>query len=296
MTDEPARLLSRAEELRVRERILSVVRFVDRWLPARVSGLVRRFADSEILLSASSLAFYGLVSTLPLLLITFAVVEAVTGDDTIQRFADQVSESGIEGVGQFLDQVAESGGSLTFATALFTIWPATAYGGGLRRALTRHSDRTEAAPGVRGRVIALGMVLVLPVLVLAGIPLMFFLTTLSGDGFLATVLGWSLALLAGAVVATVVITAVYQTFTPGTLRMRQALGGAMLTAVLTGVFSLLFVLYLQIADTEDRFGGGTIALVVLIGIWLFVANILLLGGFETVLELEGVLDGDEDLT
>jgi membrane protein len=279
----------------VKERILSVARTVDGWLPARLSALVRRLADSEILLSASSLAFYGLVSALPLLVLTFAFVDAVAGDDAIQRFADQVTESGIEGVGQFLDQVADGGGSLTFATALFTIWPATAFGGGLRRALTRHSDRTEAASGVRGRLLALGMVLVLPVLVLAGIPLMFFLTTLSGDGVLATVFGWSVALLAGAVVATVVITAIYKAFTPGSLRLRQALVGALLTAVLTGVFSMLFVLYLQLADTEDRFGGGTIALVVLIGIWLFVANILLLGGFETVLELEGVLEDDEDL-
>jgi membrane protein len=279
----------------VKERILSVARTVDGWLPARLSALVRRLADSEILLSASSLAFYGLVSALPLLVLTFAFVDAVAGDDAIQRFADQVTESGIEGVGQFLDQVADGGGSLTFATALFTIWPATAFGGGLRRALTRHSDRTEAASGVRGRLLALGMVLVLPVLVLAGIPLMFFLTTLSGDGVLATVFGWSVALLAGAVVATVVITAIYKTFTPGSLRLRQALVGALLTAVLTGLFSLLFVLYLQVADTEERFGGGTIALVVLIGIWLFVANILLLGGFETVLELEGVLEDDEDL-
>lgn len=63
----------------------------------------------------------------------------------------------------------------------------------------------------------------------------------------------------GAVVATVVITAIYQTFTPGTLRIRQALGGALLTAVLTGAFSLL------------------------------------LGGFETVLELEGGHEGDEEL-
>jgi len=44
---------------------------------------------------------------------------------------------------------------------------------------------------------------------------------------------------------------------------------------------------------EERFGGGTIAVVVLLGIWLFVANIVLIGGFETVLELEGVLDAEE---
>lgn len=277
----------------MKQRIMRALQTLERWAPARLSGLARRFADSDILLSASSLAFYGLVSALPLLLITFAVVEAVSGDDTVRRFADEVSQSGPEGSGQFLDQLADGGGSLTFTTLLFTIWPATAYGGGLRRALTRHADRSESASGLLGRVLGLGMVLVLPVLMLAGLPLMFFLTTLSGDGMLATVLGWVLALGAGTVLATVVTTALYQAFTPGQLGMRQAASGALLTAVLTGLFSLLFVFYLQVGNTEDRFGGGTIAIVVLLGIWLFVANILLLGGFETVLEFEGVLEDDE---
>lgn len=277
----------------VKDRLLSLLGAVDRWLPDRLSGLARRFADSSILLSASSLAFYGLVSALPLLLITFAVVEALTADDTLRRFAEQVSESGPEGTGQLIEQLTEGGGSLTFTTLLFTIWPATAYGGGLRRALTRHSERSEKAPGVRGRLMGLTMVLVLPVVVLAGIPLMFFLTALSGDGALATAFGWAVALGAGTALATVVTVLLYRGFAPGDLGMRGVLAGAALSALFTALFSLLFVFYLQIGNTEDRFGGGTTALVVLLGIWLFVANILLLGGFETVLELEGVMD-DED--
>jgi hypothetical protein len=76
----------------MKERILSILRTVEGWLPARVSALLRRFADSEILLSASSLAFYGLVSALPLLMITFAVVEAVTGP----RFVDVLEPQDFE--------------------------------------------------------------------------------------------------------------------------------------------------------------------------------------------------------
>jgi membrane protein len=198
-------------------RIRSLLSTVDAWLPDRISGLVRRFADSRILLSASSLAFYGLVSALPLLLITFALVEAMTGDGTVQRFVDQVSQSGPEGTGQFLSQLADGGGALTFTTLVVTAWPATAYGGGLRRALTRHSDRSESASGLRGRAMGLSMILILPFIVLAGIPLMFFLTTLSGDGALATALGWTLAFVSGTGVAAAVATALYLAFTPGAL-------------------------------------------------------------------------------
>lgn len=276
----------------MKDRILPLLHAVDRWLPERISGLLRRLVDKDILASASSLAFYGLVSALPLLVITFAVVEAAAGGDTLRRFADQVSQSGPRGTGQFVEQLASDGGSLTFVTLLLAIWPATAYGGGLRRALTRHADRSETIPAVRGRLLALGMVLVLPVIVLAGIPLMFFLTTLSGDGALATVLGWVLALVVGTALATAMTSVLYKMFTPGGLETKKALAGAALTATFTTLFSLAFVLYLQVGDPEERFGGGMIAVVVLLGVWLFVANSLLLGGFESVLEFEGVLDDE----
>lgn len=274
-------------------RIRSLLSTVDAWLPDRISGLVGRFVDSRILLSASSLAFYGLVSALPLLLITFALVAAMTGDGTVQRFVDQVSQSGPEGTGQFLSQLADGSGALTFTTLVFTAWPATAYGVGLRRALSRYSDRSESASGLRGRAMGLSMVLILPFIVLAGIPLMFFLTTLSGEGALATALGWTLAFVSGTGVAAAVATVLYLVFTPGELGIRQVLGGGILTGLLTALFSMAFVLYLQVGETEESFGGGTIAVVVLLGIWLFVANIVLIGGFETVLKLEGVLDAEE---
>ena len=276
---------------RIKDRAIGIVQVVDGWLPDRLSRLVRRFADRELLLSASSLAFYGLVSALPLLIIAFAFAEAVAGEDTLRGFADQVAEQGPEGSGQFLDQLIDGGSTLGLVTLLFTIWPSTAYGGGLRRALSRHAEGSESVAGLRGRVLGLGMVLVLPVIVLGGIPMMFLLSTLAGDGAVETALGWTLALVAGTLVATVLTTALYHAFSPATLGLRESLTGAALTAAVTAVFSLGFVVYLKLGDTEDRFGGGVIAVVVLLGVWLFVANILLLAGYETILELD---DGLED--
>lgn len=276
----------------VKDRAIGILRTVDGWLPDRLSRLAHRFADRELLLSASSLAFYGLVSALPLLLIAFAFVEAVAGEDTLRSFADQVSGEGPEGSGQFVDQLVDNGGSFGITTVLFTVWPATAYGGGLRRALSRHSEGSESAAGLRGRLLGVGMVLVLPVVVLGGIPMMFLLSTLVGDGAVETALGWVLALGAGMLVATALTTALYHAFSPTSLGLRQSLTGASVTAAVTAVFSLGFVVYLELGNTEDRFGGGVIAIVVLLGVWLFVANILLLSGYETVLELEDELEDE----
>ena len=49
--------------------------------------------------------------------------------------------------------------------------------------------------------------------------------------------------------------------------------------------------YLRIGGAEDRFGGATIGLVVLLGVYLFVANALLLAGFEAAVQLDGDDDG-----
>ena len=172
---------------------------------------------------------------------------------------------------------------------LFTLWPATAYGGGLRRALTRASDTREAAPGLRGRLRAIGLVLLLPALMLAGLPMMFVLTSLSGDGPAATVLGWVVALGGVALLGTVITAALYRAFSPAEFGWRSTLASAAMTSGATTLFTAGFVLYLRVADTEERFGGGTIAIVVLLGLWLFVANVLLVAGHHAALELDGDL-------
>lgn len=235
----------------VKDRARSFVRRIDGWLPDRLSRLARRFTDGELLLSASSLAFYGVVSALPLLLIAFAFVEAVAGEEALSSFADQVGEEGPEGSGEFLDQLVDNGGSFGVVTLLFAIWPATAYGGGLRRALSRHSEGSESAAGLRGRLLGVSMVLVLPVVVLAGIPMMFLLSTLVGGGAVETALGWLLALVAGTLVATVLTTALYHAFSPAALGLRESLTGATLTAAVTAVFSLGFVIYLELDGEPD---------------------------------------------
>jgi membrane protein len=270
----------------VRERGRAGFEAIDRRLPRRVSGLIHRIADRDLLLAASSLAFYGVVSTLPLLMLAFAAVETVSGDDTLQSFADRAASTGPEGTGAFLEPLIVNGGSLTVATVLFTLWPATAYGGGLRRALTHSTDIEETAAGTRGRFIGVSLALVLPVLVLAGIPMMFVLSNLAGEGGWGLVLGWSAALAAGGLVATGLAALLYQAFTPASLGWRDTVSGAVIAGFATAVFSLLFVIYLDVADIQERFGGGATAVVVMIGLWLFVANILLLAGYQAVLELD----------
>ena len=272
-----------------REQAAEVVATVDRRLPAPLGGIVRRLVDREILLQASSLAFYGLVSALPLLIIAFAVVGAVTDEGTLQRFTDSISRSqaGPQGLGRVIDQLVSSSRSLSWVMLVFTLWPATAYGSGLRRAFRHAADEDTGFAGLQGRLMGLGLVFALPLVVLGGIPLVFFLASLSGDGVLARVLGWVLAVVGGSFVGTLTTTLLYQGFAPGDLGWRDTARGAAVTALTTSVFSLLFVIYLNVGDVEQRFGGGTIGLIIMLGVWLFVANVVLLAGYYGLLELDG---------
>ncbi|MEX1179155.1 MAG: YihY/virulence factor BrkB family protein [Nitriliruptor sp.] len=273
-------------ETALNERVRERWRAVARRLPPGINRIAERIAGRDLLLEASSLAFYGLVSSLPLLTITFSIVGAVAGEESLRQFAQQAEENGPAGTGQILQSLLENSGGLSVAAIVFTIWPATAYGGGLRRALTRATAEDESAPALRGRATAIGLVLALPVLSLAGLPLAAFLTTLGDDGLAGTLLGWGLALVAGMATLTLVLSALYHAFTPDDLDVKDTIRGAALTAAVTTVFSVGFIAYLRLGNVEERFGGATIGLIVMLGVYLFVANALLLAGFEASTELD----------
>jgi membrane protein len=275
---------------RVRERWVALARR----LPPGVNRIAERIAGRDLLLEASSLGFYGLVSALPLLTIAFSVVGLIAGEDSLRQLAQQAEENGPAGTGEILQGLLDNSDGLSWAALVFTLWPATAYGGGLRRALTRASD--ESASALRGRATAIGLVFTLPVLSLAGLPLAAVLTSLGDDGLAGTLLGWGVALVAGVTLLTLILWALYHVFTPDDLDWKDTIRGAALTAAVTTVFSVGFVAYLRLGNVEDRFGGATIGLVVMLGVYLFVANALLLAGFEASAQLDEETAGQSDET
>lgn len=252
-------------------------------LPPRLAEFAQRLADREVLLAGSSLAFYGLVSAVPLLLMAFAATDAIFGPESLQRLRAGAPSRGMN---LFIGQLTHVSTSVSLVTVLFSLWPATAYGGGLRRALREMSGEEEDLSGIRGRGRGLLMVLALPVVVVGGIPVTYGLTGLTGDGLLATALGWLLALVGGTVVGTAVLAALYQLFAPTRLDWRSAVAGAALAAAVTALLSLVFVVYLRFGATLDRFGGPVIGMVVLLGVWMFASNVVLLAGYTAGQQLD----------
>lgn len=253
-------------------------------LPPRLRQFTERLADRKLLLAGSSLAFYGLVSVMPLVLMAFAAVDALLGPEALQQLRAGAPS---RGANLFIGQLTHESASFSAATLLFALWPATAYGGGLRRALREMAGDDEDLPGLRGRGRGLLMVLALPLVVLAGVPVTYGLTGLTGSGVVATVLGWLIALAGGTAIGTVVLTGLYRLFSPVRLELRATAVGAALAAAATALLSLAFVVYLRFGASVDRFGGPVIGMVVLLGVWLFASNVVLLAGFTAGQQLDG---------
>ena len=258
--------------------------------PARVLG---RLLDRRVVLVASSLAFYGLISALPLLLVSLTAAEWVLGPDAVRRLAQQATRTDARGVAQILLDVGGGTGGPAWWAYLFVLWPATAYGGGLRRAFMEAHGDEETLPALKGRAIGLLLVLILPLVVLGGIPVAFVLTRLWEGGLVGTFAGLGVGLLGGVVAGTLLNAVLYQAFTSEDLGWARTLPTAAVVATATSLMSVGFVEYVRLATLEQRYGSATLAMVLLFGVWLFAVNVLLLAGYHAILEYQRA-DGADD--
>ena len=247
-------------------------------LPKPVGTFIGRLREEDVLLPASGLAFYALISMAPLLIVSVWIVGLMVGDSRIQQLSQQVKDAAPPGLGlgDLIQQVAREGISLGFGAVVAALWPATAYGSALARGFERLAPGTRGElRGLRGR--GLAILVILPLFVLGILGAAFFGTTLLQDGIRASILGPVLALVFGFAAAFVGSAVIYWIFPLDRLPWGRLVRAAALAAGLIAVLSLGFVLYLNLgANFEDQYASSTIAGMVLLGVWLFLSNAVLL--------------------
>src|SRR5436309_11787683 len=144
-------------------------RLIDRLearLPKRVRTETERLRGQDILLFASGIAFYALISIVPLTLFAAWVASLIVGDQRIHSFANELKQVAPKSVdaGRFVTRVADLGTSLGVPALIAALWPATSYGAGLRRAFDRLGPRNpREAKGLKGR--GLAFIVLLPLFV-----------------------------------------------------------------------------------------------------------------------------------
>jgi membrane protein len=236
----------------------------------------------DIFLYSAALAFYGLISVAPLVVVALWVTTLLVGEAQVQHVADDLARLsppalGVDGA---LERVADLGTTLGLLAVVAALWPATAYGSALVRVLDRVAGDREAT-GLRGRGAALLLVFIVPVLVLGSLVAGYAGAAALGDTAAEVAIGLAFALVLSftATVATVVV--IYKAFPRTPPGWRVTLRGALVAAGGIASLSVAYVAYLRLgANFEQRYASDALAAVVLLAVWLFAANTALLLGYR----------------
>lgn len=255
-----------------------------RTLPRPLRSVLERLSGDDVLLLSAGVGFYALISLAPLVIVTFWAIGLIVGDGGVQRFADQMGKAAPKemGIDALFEQVARRGTSQGVLALLTALWPASAYGSGLARAFERLSPGSKHAAGIRGRAFVLA--LLLPVFAIGGLGAAYLGTTLLEDGTLATAAGWALALALGFAVTGGAVALMYRVLPPRPLAASVVVRQAAIVAAGIALLSVGFVVFLSVgANFKDHYATSGIATVVLIGLWLFLSNALVLAGYRAAL-------------
>ena len=263
---------------------------VEERLPGPVAAVVHRLRSEDVFLLAAGLSFYALVSVVPFAILVLWLVSLITGKARVHEVADQLAGHlpANLGVENALQRVADLGVRLGLGALAALLWPATAYGAGLRRSFARLAKgETVDVENLRGRALALGLIGIVPALSLAGLVAAYLGTAIVGEGGAAQVVGWGLALTFGFGASTIGVGVIYRLFTPLLLGWWSIVRGAVAAAAAISVVSLIYVVFLNSGvDFQRRYATSGLAAVVLLAFWLFMTNALILVGFQIAHECE----------
>ena len=259
-------------------------------LPHPVASVVRRLRSEDVFLLAAALAFYALVSLAPFAIVVLWLVSLLAGDDRVRSVADQLALLLPPAVrtGDALQRVADLSTGVGVGAVVALLWPATSYGAGLARAFARLSSREDRpTKGLRARGLTLALMAVMPALTMAGLVASYAGTTLFEGGLLATILAGVVALTFGFLASAAAAAMIYRLFSPGPTRRRGLLMGATTGGASISVLSAAYALFLRVGtDFENRYATSGLAAIVLLALWLFLSNALILVGYQVAQETE----------
>lgn len=282
-----------AKRTKTRKRPRSLVERIESWLPRPVRNVVEHARTDDVLMYAAALGFYAIVSVVPLTILVLWIVSVVLGDQRVQQLAAEIGRIAPKNLGadRIVERVAQLGTRLGIIAVITALWPATAYGSGLERAFDRLGPkRDQRLEGLRGR--GLFFLVLLPVFVLGSLIGSFAGSEALGTKGVARILGFGLALATGFLATAIGLVLIYRIFPPAKLSWRAALRATLTAATGISVLSSLFVAYLSAgANFQEHYATSGLASLVLLALWLFVANVLLLAGYRVALEAEAGPDG-----
>nr|WP_167762347.1 YhjD/YihY/BrkB family envelope integrity protein [Blastococcus sp. CT_GayMR20] len=265
------------------------------WARELLAGIRRRLEGRDLALIAAGLTFYAGIAVVPLLVLAFALTARLTSPERVEELGDSLAGLLPEELGapDAVSRLVEAGIGLSPLGGLLALLPMSLYGEGLRRSLLRFSSRREGLTGWRGRLAALPLLLVTPVLLyplLLTVPVM---VDLAETGGLAANLGRVAVGFYGVLAAlTVPLAWGFRVVGAGRVRWPALVAGALFTAACLSGFLQGFVLFLALPlDLGAPFGGlVVVGGVVAVGLWMFMLHLVVLCGWLATQSLDELLE------
>jgi membrane protein len=258
-----------------------------RWaaeVPSLLRGVRQRLHGRDLSLIAAGLTFYAGLAVVPLLVVTFALTAHLTSAQTVRELGDRLADLLPTQLGApaAVDRLVRAGVDLDLLGGVLALLPMSLYGEGLRRALLRFGDRRESLTGWRGRLLALPLLLVTPLLLyplLLAVAVMDDLARTGGPA--ATVGRIAVGFYSVLIALTVPLLWGFRVVAGTRLGWRALLVGVPFTAACLSGFLQGFVLFLSLPlHLGAPFGGlAVVGGAVALGLWLFLLHLVLLGGW-----------------
>ena len=252
----------------------------------------RALAGHDLLLYAAGATFYLAVAYVPLLLLAVRLAAVVAGRTRVRTLGEAIAGLLPRNLGA--DDVAralvDAGSRLPWSYALLAVLPATLYGEGLRRALSRFSPGREGAGKTAwlGRLLTLLFIALSPMLTLAALFAAAALSDALGDGMAASVVGGTLGFLVAWVLSTAVLAFIFRAVAPERPGPRAVWYGAAGTGCVVAGVLVAFLVFLHIPVRPERAYGGfyPVGAAAIVGVWLFLLHLLVLIGYVATLRLD----------
>ncbi|MCW2695886.1 MAG: Ribonuclease [Modestobacter sp.] len=254
-------------------------------------GVRGRLRGRDTSLIAAGLTFYAGFAVVPLLVLSLGLTAWLTGAATVRSLTGRLAEVLPSDLGapDALARLVDAAVTLTPLQAVLALLPISLYGEGLRRALLRFSAATDRFTAWRGRLLALPLVVVAPLLMypllLAGRALAD-LAERGGAG--PAIAGFAVGYYSVLAVLTVPLVWGFRVVAAGRLRWWAVAVGALFTAASLSGFLQGFVLFLALPlDLGAPFGGlDVVGGAVAVGFWLFLLHLVVIGGWLFTLALD----------
>jgi membrane protein len=258
------------------------------------AGIRRRLVGRDLALIGAGLTFYAGIAVVPLLVLAFGLTTALTSPAEVRELGGRLSDllPAELGAPDAVARLVDAGVALSPLGGVLALLPMSLYGEGLRRALLRFGGSAEGATAWRGRLAALPLLLISPVLLYPLLLAARQMAELAATGGAGAALGRvAIGFYSVLAALTLPLAFGFRVVGAGRVGWPALVAGAAFTAACVSGFLQGFVLFLALPlDLGAPFGGLTVVGgVAALGLWMFALHLVVLVGWLFTQSLDELL-------